>query len=75
MNADKDQETLVRKVRNLLTMAKKEETLALTDRAGGNERLERSDQLRREAEELGRASPTDVMNELFREYASGNVVR
>lgn len=70
-----DQSTLERQVRQLLTSAKKEETLAYDDRVGSKARMERADALRHEAEELGRQLPDDVMNRLLKEYASGNVVR
>ena len=70
-----DQATLERQVRQLLTTAKKEETLAYDDPVGGQKRLERADSLRREAEVKGRDLADAVMDQLLKEFSSGNVTR
>jgi hypothetical protein len=72
-NNELDQATRERQVRQLLTSAKTEETLAYDDRDGAKARMERADALRNEAQELGRPLPDDVMNRLLKEYASGGV--
>jgi hypothetical protein len=75
MDTNIDQAKLEGQVRQLLFTAKKEERIAAEQPDTAQHRLNRADELRRQAQDKGRDLPPDVMERLFKEYSSGNVVR